>query len=79
MKIRDFPLFLALFKHVKECQKTIKIDKNWFNDMVLGWFNPHFNLGAIVRSSTRPEKTKILYFLCFCDCFFFSLKKWKSQ
>ena len=46
--------------------------------MVLGCFNPHFNLGAIVRSSTRPEKTKILYFLCFCDCFFFSLKKWKN-
>ena len=33
--------------------------------MVLGWFNPHFNLGAIVEKKLGGD------FLCFCDCFFF--------
>ena len=28
------------------------------------------NTHDIFRSSTRPGKTKMLYFLCFCDCFF---------
>jgi len=26
-----------------------------------------------------PKQTQMLYLLCFCDCFFFSLKKWKYE
>ena len=64
--IRHFPLFLALFKNLEKCQKTIKIDTSWFNDMVLGWFNPHFNANTRMTSPEavqNQEKQKYCIFV----------------
>ena len=32
-----------------------------------------------LRKQYKTNKTKMLYLLCFCDCFFFGLKKWKYE
>ena len=49
-------------------KKKKKIGKNWFNDMVLGCFNPHFNLGAIVEK-------KLGGIFCVFVTVFFSVSK----
>ena len=62
--------------------KTIKIDNSWFNDMVLGWFNPHFNADTRMTSQEAvqdQEKHKCCIFGVFVTVFFSSVKKWKSQ
>ena len=42
--------------------------------LVYAW-NKCWHTYGISGSSTRPKQTKMLYFLCFCDCFFFSISK----
>ena len=46
--------------------KNNKIDKSWFNDMVLGWFNPHFNADTRMTSPEAvqdQEKQKYCIFV----------------
>ena len=45
---------------------TIKIDKSWFNDMVLGCFNPHFNADTrMTFPEAVQDQEKMLDFFVF--------------
>ena len=58
-------------------KKKIKIDKSWFNDMVLGWFDPHFNADTRMTSpeAVQDQKKQKCCIFCVFVTLFFSVSK----